>query len=288
MLFVPGHLPRFLQKAIESEADALILDVEDAVPAVHKPEARQHVREFLDKGAYRQKVFIRINSLESGLLLEDLRWVVHSAVTGFMFTKVYDERDIHAYDRLLGQLERDNGMPEGTFKMCPLVETASAAVHTYQIATASPRLVALAFGGEDYLTDLDGLHREHGLGFLVPRALIVMAARAARIEAIDTPYLNIHDADGFTREMTLVRELGFSGALVIHPSQVAIANRTFTPSAEEIREAERIVSAIAESRERGLGVALLDGSLIGPPMEKRAHAVLRKVARIRSGQEKPK
>jgi citrate lyase subunit beta/citryl-CoA lyase len=286
MLFVPGHLPRFLEKAAQTDADALILDVEDSVPAVHKPEARQNVKEYVDRGIYRQQVFVRVNAVETGMLPEDLRWVARPAVDGFMFTKVYDERDIHYFDRLLTQVERDNGFEHGKFKMCPLVETSSAALHTLAIAKASERLVGLAFGGEDYLTDLDGLHRKHGLGFLVPRALIVMAARAMRLEALDTPYLDIHDAEGFRRELTLARELGFSGQLVLHPNQVEIANEIFSPSEEDIREAERIVAAIDDCRKQGLGVALLDGSLIGPPMEKRAHAVLRKVARIRGGKEK--
>jgi citrate lyase subunit beta/citryl-CoA lyase len=281
MLFVPGHLPRFLEKAAQADADALILDVEDSVPPPHKAEARQNIKKYLDSGIYRQQIFIRVNALDTGMLPEDLRWTTHPATTGFMFTKVGDERDILYFDRLLTQLERDAGFEAGKFKMCPLIETANAGLHTLQIATASPRLVALAFGGEDYLTDLDGLHRKHGLGFLVPRALLIMAARAARLEEIDTTDLDIGDDEGFTREVTLARELGFSGQLVIHPNQIPIANRVFSPSEEEIREARRIVDAIEEGRQKGLGVGLLDGSLIGPPMEKRARAVLRKVGRIR-------
>lgn len=281
MLFVPGHLPRFLEKAARVEADALILDIEDSVPPPNKPEARRNVRKHLEAGTYTQQIFIRVNAMDTGMLPEDLRWTAHPSTTGFMFTKVFDERDIAYFDRLLTQIEGELGLPAGTFKMCPLIETARAGLHTLAIATASPRLVALAFGGEDYLTDLDGLHRKHGLGFLVPRALIVMAARAARLEAIDTPYLDIGDNEGFTREITLARELGFSGQLVIHPDQVPIANRIFAPSEDEVIEAKRIVEAIEDGRQKGLGVGLLDGSLIGPPMEKRARAVLRKFQRIK-------
>lgn len=287
MLFVPGHLPRFLEKAAHTDADAVILDVEDSVPLPHKAAARQNIKDCLERGIYRQQIFIRVNAADTGMLAEDLRWTTHPATTGFMFTKVCDERDILYFDRLLTQMEREAGLEEGKSKMCPLIETACAGLHTFQIATASPRLVALAFGGEDYLTDLDGLHRKHGLGFLVPRALLVMAARAARLEAIDTPYLDIADDEGFTREVTLARELGFSGQLVIHPSQIPIANRVFSPSEEEVREATRIVDAIEEGRRKGLGVGLLDGSLIGPPMEKRARAVLRKVDRMRRDGKAP-
>jgi len=219
MLFVPGHMPRFLEKAAESEADALILDVEDSVPPPNKAEARQNVRKYLESGIYRQQIFIRVNAVDTGLLHEDLRWTAHAATDGFMFSKVNDERDIQHLDRLLTQVEREKDFEPGKFKMCPLIETACAGLHTFRIATASRRMVALAFGGEDYLTDLDGLHRKHGLGFLVPRALVVMAARAARLEAVDTPYLDIGDDAGFTREVTLARGFAFSGQLVIHPTR---------------------------------------------------------------------
>jgi citrate lyase subunit beta/citryl-CoA lyase len=184
-----------------------------------------------------------------------------------MFSKARDERDIVYYDKLLSQLERQYGFEQGRFRMCPLIETGSAILRAYQMATASPRMRALAFGGEDYLTDLDGLHLEHGTSLIVPRSLIVIAARAARIEAIDTPYLAIRDLEGFRREVSQARELGFSGQLVLHPSQIAVANE--------------ILAAIAESGAGGLGVTLLDGRLIGPPMLARARHIESKLARIR-------
>ena len=213
--------------------------------------------------------------------MEDLKFTLHENTTGFMFSKSVDEKDIDYYDKLLTQLEIDGGFPVGKFKICPLIETGSAVLRAYQIAKASKRVVALAFGGEDYLTDLDGLHKEHGTSLLVPRSLIVIAARSAKIEAIDTPYLDIRDEAGFTKEVTLARELGFSGTLVIHPTQIEIANRAFTPSDEEIEEANRIIEAVNESKKKGLAVTLLDGKLIGPPMRTRAFNVIEKLERIK-------
>lgn len=281
MTFVPGYMQKFLEKARSFRSDALILDLEDSVPETHKPEARKNIRQFLDQNAFCQQVFIRVNSIESGLLNADLRATFHRNTAGFMFSKVRDEKDIIFFDKLLGQMEQEAGFPTPHFHICVLIETGSAVLRAYDIASASPRVVALAFGGEDYLTDLDGLHKEHATSLLVPRSLIVIAATAAGVEAIDTPFLNIRDLEGFAREVALARELGFSGQLILHPTQIEIANQAFTPSEQEITEARRIIAAIEESSRNGLGVAMLDGALIGPPMRTRASNVLEKIKTIK-------
>jgi citrate lyase subunit beta / citryl-CoA lyase len=278
--FVPGYMRKFLDKAIAFPSDALILDLEDSVPEPFKEDARKYIREYLEAGSFRQQIFIRVNDIDSGLLSRDLAATLHGNTDGFMFTKVRDERDIIYFDKLLTQLEHDNGFENGKFKFFPLIEMGSAILRAHQIATASPRMIGLAFGGEDYLTDLDGLHKEHGTSLLVPRSLIVIAARSAHIDVLDTPYLDIRNTDGFRREVELARELGFSGQLLLHPTQIEIANEVFSPSEEEIAEARRIIDAIRESSEQGQGVTLLDGKLIGPPMRKRAHNVLAKAERI--------
>ena len=285
MTFVPGYMTKFLEKAVTFESDALILDLEDSVPLKDKEKARENIAEFLKKKRYSQQVYVRVNPIESGMLFEDLNSILYEATDGIMFTKVRDEKDIIYFDKLLTQLENDNGFNHGKFKICPLIETGSAMIKAYDIAIASDRVNALVLGGEDYLTDLDGLHKEHGISLLVPRSLVVMAARTAKIDAIDTPFLDISNTDGFRKEVKLARELGFSGTLIIHPTQIKIANEEFTPTEKEIKEAKRIISAIEESKEKGLGVALLDGKLIGPPMEKRALNIIKKIKRIKEATE---
>ncbi|MGD9494247.1 MAG: CoA ester lyase [Bacteroidales bacterium] len=280
MIFVPGYKVKFLDKAIDFPSDGLILDLEDSVPDGFKDEARKNIHEHLDKNVYKQQVFIRVNDIESGMLSDDLKATLHENTTGFMFTKIIDEKDIYYLDKLLTQLEIDNGFEIGKFKMCPLIETGSAVLRAYEIAKASNRIIALAFGGEDYLTDLDGLHKEHGVSLLVPRSLIVIASRTAKIDAIDTPYLDISNLKGFEKEANLARELGFSGTLILHPNQIDLANKVFSPSEEEIKEAYRIKEAIEKSEKEGSGVTLLDNKLVGPPMLKRAMNVIRKVEKI--------
>lgn len=279
-MFVPGYTRKFLEKAREFPCDALLLDLEDSVPTPYKHDARRYIREFLDAGSFTQQTFIRVNDIESGLLTKDLEATLHQNTVGFMFTKVRDEKDVTYFDKLLGQYEHDLGFEIGKFKMLPLIETGSAILRAYQIATASSRMLGLAFGGEDYLTDLDGLHKEHGTSLIVPRSLIVIAARSAHLDVLDTPYLDIRNAEGFRKEVELARELGFSGQLLIHPSQIGIANEVFSPTEAEISEAQRIVEAINSSSQKGQGTTLLDGKLIGPPMLKRALNVLHKAERI--------
>ena len=279
-MFVPGYMRKFLDKAIDFRCDVLLLDLEDSVPDPFKEDARKFIREYLDEDRFPQQVFIRVNDIDSCLLSRDLAATLHRNTDGFMFTKVRDEKDIHYFDKLLTQLEHDNGFEYGKFKFFPLIEMGSAILRAHQIATASPRVIGLAFGGEDYLTDLDGLHKEHGTSLLVPRSLIVIAARSAHLDVLDTPYLDIRNIEGFRREVELARELGFSGQLLLHPSQIDICNEIFSPSPEEIAEAGRIIAAIKESSEDGRGVTLLDGKLVGPPMRKRAYNVLAKAERI--------
>jgi citrate lyase subunit beta / citryl-CoA lyase len=280
-IFVPGYMQKFLDRARDFPADVLILDLEDSVPDGKKDDARGFVREYLESGVLHKPVFVRVNAIETGLLMRDLAACLQRDTTGVMLSKVRDERDISYLAGVLSQFEHDLGFAQGRFKMLPLIETASAVMRAYDVACASERVVGLAFGGEDYLTDLDGLHKQHGASILVPRSLIVIAARAARIDVLDTPYLDVGDLAGFRREVELARELGFSGQLILHPTQIDIANEVFSPSQGEIEEATRVIAAIEQSKgERGLGVALLDGSLVGPPMLKRAELVLSKAAKL--------
>ncbi len=155
MTFVPGYMTKFLDNAIKFNSDALILDLEDSVPDAFKDNARTNVKKYLDNNAFKQQIYVRLNSLDSGMLTKDLNYSLHENTYGFMFTKAVDEKDINYFDKLLTQLEKDHDFPIGKFKICPLIETGSAVLRAYQIAKASPRVNALAFGGEDYLTDLD-------------------------------------------------------------------------------------------------------------------------------------
>lgn len=275
MLFVPTYRTSFLDRALECGADALILDLEDSIPFEVKDQARQNIRDYAQNGKFAgQKVFIRLNDFDSRMLHEDLNSCLHVDVLGFMPTKIRTYHDLMYYDKLLTQLEIENHLPDGHFKLTPLIETTSAVMDAYNIARASTRTVALCFGGEDFLDDLSGLHGHPPRAFDYPRAAIALAARACNLQPIDTPYLDLDDFSGFVSEETVSFEQGYAGCMLIHPKQIPYANQCFTPSAEEVSRSRRIVEAIEASALKGSGVAMLDGKMIGPPMRKRAQKVL--------------
>ncbi|MBO5388799.1 MAG: CoA ester lyase [Lachnospiraceae bacterium] len=281
LLFVPAYNKKFLDSSMKQNADALIFDLEDSVPYEYKAQARVVLKDFLNTEDFTNKqIFIRLNPVESDLLLEDLKYVVHKNVTGFVLSKIYTAEDIEYYENLISELEKQNKMDENKFVFLPLIETTSAVLDVYNIARASTRIVGLAFGGEDFLNDLQGLHGEPPIAFDYPRAKIALAARAAGVLPIDTPYLDLHDDDGYISEEKVSFEMGFAGCLLIHPSQIELANKIFVPTEEEIQRSREIFEAIKEAEKNGSGVAMLNGKMIGPPMRKRAQKVLELVRLI--------
>lgn len=275
MLFVPTYKESFIKHGIEANADAIILDLEDSIPEQFKSIARQNVKKFLEEGAFKDIVtFVRINPIESKLLFEDLKYVLHEDIDGLMLTKIYTSDDMIFYDNLITQLEAENDLPYHHFAFAPLIETTSAVMDIYNIAKSTPRNVAITFGGEDFLNDLEGIHGEPPISFNHPRAVIALASRAAGILPIDTPYLALNDFDGFEKEESISFEMGFAGCLLIHPKQIELANKCFTPSDNEVKRSLEIVEAVEESKAAGSGVAMLGKKMIGPPMEKRARKVL--------------
>lgn len=277
MFFVPGHVEKYIQKAVLLNTDAIILDVEDAVPATKKDLARRTIKTALEIGLLQNKqIIIRINELDNGEVLADLDHVLHKDVLGIMPSKVYSILDMAFFDEVLRQYEHKMDLVEGHFKLFPLIETLLALENINQIANSTDRIIGLAFGGEDYLKELGGMHGENDHTFDYPRTKIAVAAKAAGLQAIDTPYLDVHDIDGFTKREQKSRDLGFEGCLLIHPKQIDVAHICFSPTSEELIIAKRIYDSVNYAEEKGLNVALLDGVLIGPPMKKNAHKVLKK------------
>lgn len=275
MMYVPAYREKFIEKSLTAPADAIIYDLEDSVPAPFKADARKILREYIDKGVFKNKtVFVRLNPLESNMLSEDLKYVLHEDITGFMPSKIYTAADMDYYDKLITQLEAENNIPIGHFKLTPLIETTSAVMDIYNIAKQTKRTVAVCFGGEDFLNDLEGLHKEPPRSLDYPRAAIAIAARAAGVQPIDTPYLGIHDEDGFIHEEDISFEMGFAGVQILSPRQIPLANKCFTPDEEEVKRSEEIVAACKQSAAEGSGVAMYNGKMIGPPMRKRAEKVL--------------
>lgn len=282
MLFVPGHNERFLISAARSDADALILDLEDSVqPEGNKVVARDLIRRKVKERLFQSyTTLVRVNDRDSGHLLKDVMGLAIDGVDGFMFPKSVSAKDIVFFDGLLASVEADAGVDVGTFKIVPLIETAGAVLNAHEICTASQRVVAIAFGCEDFVADIEGVHTQEGESLLIPRALVAMAARATGVIPIDTVHIDVHNLEDFERNVGLARKLGFEGSLLLHPKEIEIANRYYAPTEEEVSNAAEMLELAAAARSQGQGVAFMNGKFVGPPLIRAAESVLRRQERV--------
>lgn len=243
--------------------------------------ARKTILEKIQSGMFDgYNVFARINDRESGHLLEDVTKLTIPGIDGFVYPKAMTGQDIYFFSKLLETIEYQKGIPVGTFKIVPLIETASAVLNAEDICRASERVIAIAYGCEDFITDLEGIHDRDGRSLFVPRAMIAMAARAAGVIPIDTVHIDIHDLEHLEKNLQLARKLGFEGMLVLHPKEIPLAHQYFSPSDEEVERASNMLQLAQEAEAQGKGVAVLDDEFIGPPMVAAAKKTLARHQRI--------
>ena len=275
-LFVPGHNQRLLESASQSEADVLLLDLEDSVqPASNKRCARELIRKWLQEERFVNKlVYPRVNDRESGHLLRDVYELAVEGVTGFMYPKSNKGEDVYFFCKLLETIEYELDFEIGKFKIIPLIETSAAVLNVQDICQASSRVTAVAYGCEDFISDLGGIHDEGGLSLYIPRAMIAMAARANGVIPIDTVHIRVHDLEDLQRNLEVARTLGFQGMLVLHPKEIDTVHRYFTPSKKELESAQEMLRLAKEAEEEGKGVAVFDGRFVGSPMVRSALELL--------------
>jgi citrate lyase subunit beta/citryl-CoA lyase len=286
MLFTAGHIDRYIQKAFTSDADCIVLDLEDAVPESKKVFARSNIVEHVtQRQDTKYPVMVRINPMESGMTLLDLDQVACKEIGGFVYPKAYCASDVEAFDAQLTLKERVLGLDHGHFDIVVLMETPESILKAYEIATASPRVIGLLFGSEDFLSDMEGFHGPDGRSILCPRHIISMAARAAGIAAIDTPYVQVRDDDGLRVHITQARELGYEGMLVMTPRQIEIAREMYTPAEEKVEEAREMVRLAAEASAADRGIAVSKGVFISPPTLKGAKNLLKRYDAIKAFEE---
>jgi len=282
LMFLPGHNEKLLNSAAKSEADVLLLDLEDSVqPVENKQVARNKIRDWVSRGAFKNHyVFPRVNDRESGQLLKDVYELTIDGIHGFTYPKSEIGEDVYFFDKLIETIEYEKGIPKGTFKIIPLIETAAAVMNVQDICKASDRVVAIAFGCEDFVADLEGIHDSDGQSINTPRALIAMAARANNIIPIDTVHINIHDLEDLEKNLIIAKNLGFEGMLTLHPKELPLIHKYFSPSYEEIEEAKEILRLFETAVKDEKGVAIMNGKFIGPPMVITAKKILAKAAKI--------
>lgn len=280
LMFVPAHNERLMASAARTQADVLLLDIEDSVqPRSNKQVARDTVLSYVADGKFDgRKLFPRVNDRESGELLRDLMQLTVPGITGFMYPKSQTGRDVYFVDKLLDTIEYEKGLEPGTFKLIPLIETTSAVLHAEEIASASARVVAIAFGCEDFVTDLEGVHDTGGQSIFTPRAMIAMAARAAGVVPVDTVHIRVHDLEDLERNLRVAKDLGYEGMLVLNPKELQLVHQYFSPSANEVENARELLRLAKEAEAEGKGVAVVGNKFIGPPMVLAAKKILAKHA----------
>lgn len=278
LMFVPAHNDRLMQSASRSNADVLLLDIEDSVqPEENKQIARDKIVQYIKEGLFQNRVlFPRINDRESGHLLKDVYQLTIEGVAGFMYPKARRGEDIYFIGKLLETIEYDKGFTPGTFKLIPLIETTGAVMNIQDICKASPRVVAVAFGCEDYVTDLEGKHDIEGQSIFFARNMIVNGAHECGVAAIDTVHIRVHDLEDLEQNLILSKKLGFDGMLILNPKELPLCHQYYSPTEEEVAWAKEMIFLSEEAVRAGKGVAVVDNKFIGPPMLKMAHEVLRK------------
>jgi len=283
LLFVPGNKSNMLEKALGLTPDAFVPDMEASVPAAEKANARETIAKFLPRfAALGLPVIPRVNSLDTEWIEADLAAVVGFGLFGISVGKVRNAGDISTVSQLIGDLERRAGLHVGTLRLLPWIETAEAIVNVSAICRASERIVAVAFGGEDFTNDMGVERLEDEIQIAYARQALCVAARAAHVLALDTPYFKLRDPEGLRDSSLRAKSIGFKGRFAIHPEQLDALNECFSPSAQEIAHAERVVAAYDEAESRGRASTSLDGWVIDVPVVKRARALLELARRARA------
>ncbi len=267
-LYLPGNSPSLMINAGIHKPDGIILDLEDAVAPDRKDEARFLVRNaLLGIDFYGAERMVRINQGERGL--EDLAYVIPYHGNLILLPKCEHAAQVLAVSERIDQLLSASGQP-GPVWIMPIIESAMGVINAFAIASASPAVVALAIGLEDYTADLGTRRTAEGTESFFARSMVVNAARAAGIQPIDSVFSDVGDMEGLRQNVLRSRALGFDGMGCIHPRQIAVIHDAFAPSADEIERAKKIVFAFHKAEEQGLGVVALGTKMIDPPVVKRA------------------
>lgn len=277
-MFVPAHNKKLMESAMKVKADVLLFDIEDSVqPIQNKQIARDTIIKYVTEGKFEGRViFPRINDRESGELLRDVMQLTIPGIEGFMYPKAKSGKDIYFFDKLLETIEFEKNIPVGTYKIIPLIETTSAVLNVQEICKSSSRVVAIAYGSEDFITDLEGIHDLEHTSLFTPRTIIAMGARASNVIPIDTVHVRVHDLEDLEINLKNSKNFGFEGMLILNPKEIPLAHEYYSPKKQEVDDAKEMIRLSEEAKKEGLGVAIKNGKFIGPPMIKAAKKVLKK------------
>lgn len=264
-----------LAKAATCRPDVLVPDMEDSVPDGEKGAARETIAEWLPRlGAQRALLIPRVNSIRTDWFAADVAAIVGSDIWGISIGKIDSAADVCVVSDALAHAERQRGLQVGSLRLVLWIESALGIVNCHQICTASDRIAAVAFGGEDYTADLGIERLDDESNVVYARSAICTAASAAGVLALDTPYFQFRNEQGLQASCIAAKRMGFKGRFAIHPAQIETINACFSPADSEIEHARRVIAAFEEAERHGRGSTSLDGRVIDVPVVKRARALL--------------
>lgn len=273
-MFVPGNNPGMMADAHIYGQDSIMLDLEDSVTIAEKDTARLLVYNALRSVDYGDtEMVVRINPLNTPYGRKDIEAVVKAGVHVIRMPKTETAAEVEEVEREIEKVEREIGCL-GRTRIMAAIESALGVVNAYAIATASPRMMGIALGAEDYCANLKTQRTPGGDELRLARETIVVAARAAGIDALDTVYSNLDDMETFRKEVELIHTLGFDGKSIINPRQIEIVNEVFAPTPRAIEKARAIIAAIREAERRGSGVVSVNGKMVDRPVVIRAQRTI--------------
>ncbi|MGE5220328.1 MAG: HpcH/HpaI aldolase/citrate lyase family protein [Chloroflexota bacterium] len=277
-MFVPGHRQRMIDKALALDADAIMLDIEDGVAPNEKDTARKNIAESLGRGKApgTPARYVRINAIGHPRMDADLEAVVRPGLEGLVCPKVDTPEEVRQVDALLNDKEPKNGIAKGSVKLLIAIESPKGLLDAPAIAAASPRIVGVIFGAEDFGREigLPTVREGEARDLIHARSAIVVAAASAHVQAVDGVWVDLNDSQGLLGFAMQSRRLGFSGMSCIHPAQVDAINKTFSPTAEEIEYCQKVLQAFEEANARGDGSIAFGGQLIDRPIVERARRTI--------------
>lgn len=274
-MYVPGNNPNMMADCMIYGADVILFDLEDSVPLQEKDAARylvEYALRYLDFS--NTEVAIRINGMDTPYWEEDIEKIIPEKPDMIRLPKAETKEQIKRLDEEISKIEEKSGIKVGNTKIMVSIESAKGLKNAYDIATASIRLQAIAIGGEDFTADLGVKKTREGNELLVARGVLVLAAKAAKVDVIDSVFSDVNDEEGFRMETEKAKAMGFTGKSVINPRQIPIVHDVFKPTEEEIQEAIKITQVIEEAKKKGSGVISLNGKMVDKPIVEKAERVL--------------
>lgn len=274
-LYVPGDSEKMLWRSAAASSDMLLLNLEDGIALSQKAIARGNIVAALKKIDFGDReIVVRINSVNGELGTSDLSGIVPARPDGICLPKVENAEEVRAAAAVIRDVEIGHGLPEGCTRLHAMIESAAGLLHSADIAAASPRMSSLIFGSADFVSDVRCLPGEDRVEFLLALQWIVISARSAGIEAIDAPCFDYRNPDLLHREASQARRLGFVGKSALHPDQLAVINRIFDVTPEEVAWADKTIAELDDAETKGKALSTIDGKLVENPHRAVAERIL--------------